>query len=332
MLRGMALTVAALLLCAATEPPPLPAPLEPYVVDGELVAGDYRWAKGNFADATEQERADYRAINQWAAQCMESARAEARQRLAAMGYAEAQLKSIGAGPLLCRQVLLPFMPEVTSYAEFEAHLRQAMPIADTYLMAVGLAEEIGRPRSEELSDALIARTLGEQMLRRAMTWGRGDMAERSPELPSEVVAIVRWRLSQAMVERDLANTEWLKGMVADRGWPKISEVGEAAANEAWLLVQHADADPVFQVEALRLMEPLVAQKEVSGRNFAYLTDRVAMKLTGKQRYGTQFMCVDGQYSPQPVEDEAAVDWLRREAGMETQTENTARMRQTNGPC
>lgn len=109
-------------------------------------------------------------------------------------------------------------------------------------------------------------------------------------------------------------------------------MGEQAAKQAWLLVQHADHDPVFQLEALQLMEPLVAHGEVSPQDFAYLTDRVMLKLTGKQRYGTQFQCVGGQHVPQPIEDEAAVDRLRRQAGMETQAENTARMRANYGAC
>ena len=57
-----------------------------------------------------------------------------------------------------------------------------------------------------------------------------------------------------------------------------------------------------------------------------------LKLTGKQRYGTQFMCVDGRYAPQPIEDETAVERLRLEAGMETLAENTARMDASYGRC
>jgi hypothetical protein len=169
-------------------------------------------------------------------------------------------------------------------------------------------------------------------VRHGLSWGRGALAGKSPELSPAGLTVVRSRLLAAMAARDRANTEWLKGVVAEHGWPKISEVGERAANQAWLLVQHADHDPVFQLEALRMMEPLVAQREVSPNDFAYLTDRVMLKLTGKQRYGTQFHCVDGRFAPLPIEDEAAVDRLRREAGMETQAENAARMRDSYGAC
>ena len=329
--RCMALPLGALLLSAASEPPP--SALESYLVDGELRPGDYGWMKGRFEDATEQDKAVSSAIGLWSARCMEEARAEARARLAEMGYPEARLDFIPMGPLLCRQATMaPYLPEIRTYAEYAEAVRQAAPIADAYLSAVWIAEQESPPHSDALADQLLARPLGEQMVRHGLSWGRGMLAGRSPELAPTALAIVRLRLLAAMAAYDTANTEWLKGVVAEHGWPKISQVGEKAANQAWLLVQHADHDPVFQLEALRLMEPLVAQREVSPNDFAYLTDRILLKLTGLQRYGTQFQCVDGQHTPQPVEDEAARDRLRAEAGMETQAENTARMREGYGPC
>jgi hypothetical protein len=326
----LALPLGALLLSAA-EPPP--AALEPYIADGELRPGDYGFVKGRFEDATEQDRAAGSAIAQWATRCMEDARGEARARLAEMGYPAARLDFIPMGPLLCRQATMaPYLPEVRTYAEYAEVVREAAPIADAYLSAVWIAQQEAPPRSAALADQLLARPLGEQMVRHGLSWGGGMLVGRSPELSSTALAIVRLRLLFAMTAYDSANTEWLKGVVAEHGWPKVSEVGEKAANQAWLLVQHADHDPVFQLEALRLMEPLVAQREVSPNDFAYLTDRVLLKLTGTQRYGTQFHCVDGQHTPQPVEDEAARDRLRSEAGMETQAENTGRMRASYGPC
>jgi hypothetical protein len=331
--RCAILSLGALVLCVAAEPPTPPTALQPYLVDGLLPAGDYRWAKGRFDDATEQERGDTTAIAQWAQRCVDDARAAARSRLVEMGYPEPRIELTPIGPLLCQQPsMAPYLPEIRTYAEYAEQVRQAAPIADAYLMAVSIAEMEAGPRGPDLADQLLARTLGEQMVRHGLSWGRGMLAGKSPELSPVALTIVRSRLLAAMAAYDRANTEWLKGVVAEHGWPKISQVGEKAANQAWLLVQHADHDPVFQLEALRLMEPLVAQREVAPNDFAYLTDRVMLKLTGKQRYGTQFHCVDGQHTPQPVEDESAVDRLRREAGMETQAENTARMRQSYGAC
>ncbi|TAD72001.1 MAG: hypothetical protein EAY70_13740, partial [Sphingomonadales bacterium] len=78
---------------------------------------------------------------------------------------------------------------------------------------------------------------------------------------------------------------------------------------AWLLVQHADHDPAFQLEVLRLMEPLLAAKEVSPGNYAYLYDRITLKLTGKQRFATQFWCMDGTMQPRLLEQPDQIDEL-----------------------
>jgi hypothetical protein len=115
---------------------------------------------------------------------------------------------------------------------------------------------------------------------------------------------------------DHRNTAWLKGIVSKDGWPTISKVGKLAANNAWLLAQHADDDPVFQLRVLRLMAPLADQGEVGRQNYALLYDRVMLPLTGKQRYGTQFTCDVKGWHPLAVENEAELDNLRKEAGLD----------------
>jgi hypothetical protein len=46
-----------------------------------------------------------------------------------------------------------------------------------------------------------------------------------------------------------------------------------------------------------------------------LTDRVSMKESGTQVYGTQVQQVDGKWQPQPLVDPEAVDKLRAEVGL-----------------
>jgi hypothetical protein len=330
--RKIALSFSAVVLCAASEPPPPPVALEPYLKDGHFEPGDYGWFRGRFQDATADQNAAYQALLGWANDCRLAAIADLREQLVAAGFPDAQLENTGPGPLLCRAVMSqPMVTDNASFAAFERGLAVAGPMAQAYLVAARNADEAARPHAEDLGRQLEHRIVGEQVIRLGLSW----VGNRDSDFPQDsplTRAIVQSRLIQAMAEYDHANTEWLKGVVAEHGWPRKSEVGEGAASAAWLLVQHADADPLFQLQALRLMEPLVAQGEVSGRDFAYLTDRVALKLTGKQRYGTQFTCVDGHLAPLPVEDEGAVDRLRREAGMETQAENAARMDASYGRC
>jgi hypothetical protein len=45
---------------------------------------------------------------------------------------------------------------------------------------------------------------------------------------------------------DVRNTERLRELVAEHGWPGRSLVGEQGANDAWLLAQHATHELSFQ--------------------------------------------------------------------------------------
>ena len=315
-LRTIALALSASLLCAAAEPPPPPAGLEPYLENGRYKPGAFGWTKGRFLDATAEEVAAYRAIVDWQNACRGAAQAELREQLAVRGYPEAPVDTMGSGPLLCRQLSFqPLLADFSSFAAVEREMGSVGPVIDAFLAATRLAEESSRPSaSADLGRQLEARPLGEQVLRRASTWGVGNDTD-SPQLSPLGRALFQARIGIATVARDEANTEWLKGVVAERGWPTISAVGEEASFAAWLLVQHADADPAFQLDALRLMEPLVVSGEVSKSNYAYLYDRVMLKLAGKQRYATQVRCRDGIRAPQPLEDEANVDRLRSEVGL-----------------
>ena len=116
---------------------------------------------------------------------------------------------------------------------------------------------------------------------------------------------------------DQANTQWLKNQLDEKGsWWKISEVGESITHDLWLLVQHADMDHDFQRRVLALMEPLLAQDEMSPRLFAYLYDRVASAEKRPQRFGTQGRCQpDGVWRPNELEDAENIDQIREDVGL-----------------
>lgn len=103
------------------------------------------------------------------------------------------------------------------------------------------------------------------------------------------------------------------------GYPGFKQVGEKSANNFWLLVQHADANPEFQRQVLKLMLPQVKNKNASPINYAYLTDRVAINSSQPEEYGTQVVYDGpelGKAVPKSLRDPKNVNKRRATIGME----------------
>jgi hypothetical protein len=128
---------------------------------------------------------------------------------------------------------------------------------------------------------------------------------------------------------DEDNTKWLKRVVDKDGWPTKAAVGKDGTDAAFLLVQHADAEPKFQRQCLDRIAPL-PKDEVSQSSRAYLTDRVLLAEGKKQVYGTQFTTIDGKLKPRPLEDEANVDKRRAEVGLPPLAEYVKRLEELYG--
>jgi hypothetical protein len=185
---------------------------------------------------------------------------------------------------------------------------------------VALADDRPKPapaKEPELRSELLRRTTTDQEGRKAFIQWMKDNSKNG------VVVLItlskekqrEWQqITGKLKAVDEENTKWLRGLVEKHGWPTYTLVGKDGANAAWLLVQHADADPKFQRQCLDLMAKL-PRDEVSPSNLAYLTDRVLLAEGKKQRYGTQLIRVDGKLKPRPLEDEANVDRLRAEVGL-----------------
>ncbi len=120
-----------------------------------------------------------------------------------------------------------------------------------------------------------------------------------------------------MREADAENLPWLKAVVAERGWPGASVVGTDGANGAWLLAQHADADPAFQRRCLGLLAAAVEAGEATRQQLAYLTDRVLLAEGKQQEYGTQVTARGGRWVPRNLRDPDGVDARRAAAGLDT---------------
>lgn len=130
------------------------------------------------------------------------------------------------------------------------------------------------------------------------------------------------------IELDGVHTQLLRELLEDWDWIDAHRFGPRIASHAWVLAQHADANPDFQQEVLERMRPYLEDGGVRPRDYAYLFDRVAVNQGRPQRYGTQpeGECnADRSLSPKPLEDPTAVDQLRAELGMEPMADAMAEM-------
>jgi hypothetical protein len=182
--------------------------------------------------------------------------------------------------------------------------------------------EIARDAGDPHDKAWVVRQLKamvqlDQTIRRAVA---------SPNDGESVVA--QHRLMNAialrMMEQDALDTRALKSMLDVHGWITISTFGAEAEHDAWLLVQHADADRAFQREVLARLESLVPRGETSPKSYAYLFDRVAVADQRSQRFGTQGRCTaPHRWEPFPVEDGARLDERRASVGLGPHAEYAA---------
>ena len=125
----------------------------------------------------------------------------------------------------------------------------------------------------------------------------------------------------------VTNTDRLRAIVAEFGWPGRTLVGEQGAEDAWLLAQHADHQLDSQRTFLEALQAAVDAGDAPARHAAYLTDRVAMNEGRAQTYGTQIAEVtNGEGVPWPIRDPEQLDERRAGIGLPTFAEYVARWR------
>lgn len=98
---------------------------------------------------------------------------------------------------------------------------------------------------------------------------------------------------------DSSNYFELKKIIEQFGFPGFDLVGKEGSGGFWILMQHQDQHPDFQILVLDLMENEVKKENASKVNFAYLTDRVKVNTQQQQVYGTQMELNEDETSYQP---------------------------------
>lgn len=102
---------------------------------------------------------------------------------------------------------------------------------------------------------------------------------------------------------DRAHAARLKEIVEIIGWPTRGTVGLGATEGAYLVLQHAGHDTVFQERCLEMMHDLVDRGELPAPYIALLTDRIRVFNGQPQVYGTQMTLArdrNGVMRPMPI--------------------------------
>ncbi|HTT68218.1 MAG TPA: DUF6624 domain-containing protein [Gemmatimonadales bacterium] len=172
----------------------------------------------------------------------------------------------------------------------EARLRARRTSLDSTLMAelIALAD----------SDQLARQSLNDVVVRYGRSSPQGDSVFR------------------ALDASDAPRYAQIRAIIAARGWPGRRLVGDEAAHDAWLLVQHAP--PEFQKQVLPLLLAAVRKDDARAGDGALLEDRVLVAEGKPQLYGTQTRYSDRPGPPalDSIANEPCVDVRRREVGLE----------------
>ena len=140
--------------------------------------------------------------------------------------------------------------------------------------------------------------------------------ESACETPPDVNPAYNLSSLRFLEEIHRGKSEALKSFIAVSGWPSASRFGHEVEEEAFMIAQHADYDPAFQMRCHALMLELARQGKIRLGYLAFLTDRILCNAGKHQRFGTQIREVtNGCFVPKPIEDPERVDELRFSASL-----------------
>jgi len=134
-----------------------------------------------------------------------------------------------------------------------------------------------------------------------------------------------------MEEVHRANAAELRAIIGEHGWPDESLVGPKGAEAAWLIAQHAIAEPDFMCECRRLVDEASRAGRVPRWQFAYLDDRIRVFEDKPQRFGTQVDLTPDGPVPNTLDDPEQIDARRRDAGLGPIDESLSRLRDSPLP-
>lgn len=215
--------------------------------------------------------------------------------------------AVGFGPSLCIHPALA--------GQLEQQVKARCPSAAAWLSGYdgGLsAAQRHALKSIHPSDPSLAAQLAKRYARDQAAEQAAIDAHGFSESNADAMRSARVKRLLAIQEADL---EWFKPIVNAHGFPTVQEVGVEGVEHAWMLVQHADADPEFQVKVLAELKPRLSVEPFLKNEYALLFDRVRIGQHKKQLYGTQFTTMDGRLFMQPTDDVAHLDARRADMNL-----------------
>jgi hypothetical protein len=193
--------------------------------------------------------------------------------------------------------LLLITPFIMVVPVFGQNKKQSVPLPE-------IAKEIKKMRDADQKN----RIKWSKMVRKGK-----DGSEKFTDFTREIIAV------------DRKNTARMREIIAEHGWPSYDLVGKGPSNNAWLIVQHSDRNPLFQAKCLPLLKEAVDKGQANPSNYAYLYDRVQVSKGEKQLYATQSSTNNGLNKGQfyAIEDESNVQIRRMEMGITMSVEEYA---------
>ena len=196
---------------------------------------------------------------------------------------------------------------------------EARKMTETYLgimdRKMALAAEIGRIETRD------------QYVREVFI----DMFS-DPDLDPEVRAQFQEAGGKYVEAIDKINTMEFKNVMAGMTWRELAEDESRLASRAFHIVQHT-SDFEFQEATLAEIKPLAEEGLMDGQLYALMYDRVNLRKDGgKQLYGTQLNCINGQQDVFDLMDPETVDERRKTFGMTPLKTYLDQSREFYGPC
>ncbi|WP_420617267.1 DUF6624 domain-containing protein [Candidatus Palauibacter sp.] len=146
-----------------------------------------------------------------------------------------------------------------------------------------------------------------------------EMARRDQTVRAELAAsgeLFEVGYEPRMARVHERNARRLRRILESVGWPGADLVGSDGVEAAWLILQHAIAEPDLLRRALPLLQAAAREGKASPRHAALLEDRIRFFEGRPQRYGTQFdWDAEGKLSPGAVANPQRLDERRRAIGL-----------------